>query len=201
MQVPAIISDEEAKQLPAILDSETAAKHNWFTNFVNFKAGPVPYGLTKQESIRHQIATIEHLFAASVSAGETIDSCDSYPLRNIFAPGVYLRELTIPAGHFVVGKLHRHAHANFISRGKVSVLTEEGGWEILVGPCTLLSPAGVKRLLFTHEETVWTVVHPTDLTDVEAIEEAVLAKCYTDIGMTEPVLVLPPATADKEGAA
>lgn len=185
--------------IPVPLDQETSAKHGWFTDFVNFKAGPVPATLTQQETIRYQIAAIERLLAGSISAGEVLDTAPAYPLRHIFAPGIYLRELTIPVGHFVVGRIHKEAHANFLSRGKVSVLTEAGGWEILTAPCTLISPAGVKRLLFTHEETVWTVIHPTDLTDLDEIEAAVIAKSYAEIGLVDPQIALP-ETITKESA-
>lgn len=197
MQPPALVPVVEG--LPVPLDPVASAKHNWLTDFVNFKAGLVPATLTQQEAIRYQIAAIEQLLTASVEAGATEANHDTYPLRHTFAPGVYLRELTIPAGNFVVGKLHKHSHANFLSRGKVSVLTEAGGWEILTAPCTLISPAGVKRLLFTHEDTIWTVIHPTDLTNLDEIEAAVIAKCYTEIGMAEPQLMLPFVT-EKESA-
>lgn len=179
------------ENLPAIpLDGETLAVHNWFSEFVAYKGGQLPANLSLKEQIRCQIAVIEALFKQSCDKGEHEDTSQEYPLRNIFAPGVYIRELTIPAGHFVVGRIHKHEHANFISRGKVSVLTEDGGLEVLTGPCTMISPAGCKRLLFTHEETVWSVVHPTELTDLDEIEAAVIAQNYTELGLYDPTVDL-----------
>lgn len=189
MSLPASTPFKASHGTPlATLDLPTLETHAWFIDFVQHKAGEVPAGLSRKESIRHQIAAIEQALQQSILEGAAEDNHTSYPLRNLFAPGVYVRELTIPRHSFVIGKIHRHAHANFILKGKVSVLTEDGGWEVLTAPCTMLSPAGVKRMLFTHEDTVWTVVHPTDLTNVEEIEESVIAKCYADIGWVDPVM-------------
>lgn len=176
--------------LQAPLDQETAAKHNWVVDFVNFKAGPIPAELNFREGIRYQIAVIEKLLERSVATGETEANHTTYPQRDIFAPGLYARELTVPAGNLLIGKLHKYSVLNFLLRGKVSVLTEEGGWEILTAPCTLIAPAGVKRLGFVHEDMIWTVLHPTDLTDPREIEDAVIAKSYGEIGMTEPLMAL-----------
>lgn len=101
-------------------------------------------------------------------------------LRHIFAPGNYARELTMPAGLVVIGKLHRHAHLNFISRGHVRVLTE-GGVVEYKAPCSFVSEPGTKRVVLVIEETTWTTVHPTEETDLEKIEEYVIAQDYADI--------------------
>ena len=39
------------------------------------------------------------------------------PVQHHFAPGAYGREMTLPAGLVVVGKIHKHAHINVISKG------------------------------------------------------------------------------------
>jgi hypothetical protein len=97
------------------------------------------------------------------------------PVRHFFGPGVYAREVTIPAGTACTGKIHKYAHLNIISKGDISVLTEQGVRRIRA-PFTMLSPAGTKRAGFAHEETVWTTIHPTDETDLEKIEAHFIAK-------------------------
>lgn len=100
-------------------------------------------------------------------------------IKHTFAPGVYCREAFIPKGSIIVGKIHRHAHVNFISRGDVTVLTKDGLQDIQ-GPCTMVSSAGTKRALYTHEDTVWTTIHanPTNETDIEKLEEGIIVKTY-----------------------
>jgi len=99
------------------------------------------------------------------------------PVTHHFAPSVYAREIFMPAGAVVVGKIHKHAHLNIISKGKVIVSTEFGKKQ-LVAPCTFVSEAGTKRAVYIVEDCIWTTIHPTEETDLEKIEEHVIAKDY-----------------------
>ena len=93
-----------------------------------------------------------------------------------FAPGVYGREMLIPAGTVIVGKIHKHAHLNVITQGVIKVVTE---FEEVVyeGPRTWISQPGIKRAVYALEDTVWLTVHanPTDTQDIREIEDAVIA--------------------------
>ena len=102
------------------------------------------------------------------------------PLQHTFAPGVYVRTIFIPAGSVVVGKIHKHSHANVLSQGHVTVLTEGGGLQELHGPLTMVSEPGTKRAVYAHTDTVWTTIHPTDKTKLSDIEEETIAKNYED---------------------
>ena len=102
------------------------------------------------------------------------------PLQHTFAPGVYVRTIFIPAGSVVVGKIHKHSHANVLSQGHVTVLTEGGGLQELLGPITMVSEPGTKRAVYAHTDTVWTTIHPTNKTELADIEEETIAKDYAD---------------------
>jgi hypothetical protein len=102
------------------------------------------------------------------------------PLQHVFAPGCYARTIFIPAGTFVVGKIHKHQHINVLSQGDVSVFTEGAGVEHLRGPLTMSSAPGTKRALLAHTDVTWTTIHVTDLTDLDEIEDYVIAKTYED---------------------
>jgi hypothetical protein len=102
------------------------------------------------------------------------------PLQHLFAPGVYVRTIFIPAGTVIVGKIHKHRHANILSKGLVTVTTEAGGRETLEGPIQMISEPGTKRALFAHTDLVWTTIHPTELTDLAEIEDHVIAKSYEE---------------------
>lgn len=98
------------------------------------------------------------------------------PVTHHFSPGIYMRELLIPKNTILTGKIHRHAHLNVILRGDISVLTEHG-IRRLVGPCTLQSAPGIKRVGFAHEDTVWMTIHPNadDEHDMEKLEARYIA--------------------------
>jgi len=103
------------------------------------------------------------------------------PVKHHFAPGSYGREMTLPAGLVVVGKIHKHAHINVISKGRVQVFTEQEGVLELAAPCTFVSSPGTKRVVYVLEETVWTTVHVTDKTDLAEIEREVIATDFTEV--------------------
>ena len=96
-------------------------------------------------------------------------------LAHYFAPGMYGRELAIPGGTVVVGKIHRHAHLVQLLAGEATVYTDKG-MERITGPKTWVSPAGVKRALFTHTDCLFFTVHvnANDTQDLEAIEADVI---------------------------
>lgn len=104
------------------------------------------------------------------------------PLQHLFAPGVYVRTIFIPAGSVIVGKIHKHRHANILSQGKVTVYTESGGTEELEGPLQMISEPGTKRAVLAHTDAIWTTIHPNveDETDLEKIEDFVIAKTYAE---------------------
>ncbi len=98
-------------------------------------------------------------------------------VRHHFSPGIYARELHIPAGIMMTGKIHRHEVLNIVSQGRLSVY-KNGRLEEIKGPCTFLSPAGTKRAGYVHEDTIWTTVHATDETDLEVLEEEIIAESF-----------------------
>lgn len=97
-----------------------------------------------------------------------------------FAPGVYAREIFIPKGTLLVGKIHRTEHINIVSIGDITVVSE-AGLVRLKAPHTLISKPGTKRVGYAHEDTVWITIHPTDETDVEKIESILIAPSYDDL--------------------
>jgi len=92
------------------------------------------------------------------------------PLKHYFAPGVYIREIFMPAGSIVIGKIHKTEHFNIIQKGCVTIVREDGTHETLKGPLTFVSYAGVQKVLYIHEDTVWSTVHITQNRDLENLE-------------------------------
>ena len=103
------------------------------------------------------------------------------PVKHHFAPGLYAREIFIPAGSCVIGKIHRHSHVNTISQGRCRVVTEFGS-ESLEAPVSFVSQVGTKRAVYAETDVIWTTYHPTVVcdieTDLEKIEREVIAEDY-----------------------
>jgi hypothetical protein len=102
------------------------------------------------------------------------------PVIHHFAPGIYAREVTMCANAVFIGKIHKHAHLNIVSKGQVT-FTDETGTRTVKAPYTFRSNAGSKKALYIHEETVWTTIHGTDETDIETIESEFVIENVEDL--------------------
>lgn len=91
-------------------------------------------------------------------------------IRHHFAPGVYLREMTVPAGAIATGAVHKTEHLTILSAGHCLLTTDDGVQE-LRAPHTGLSKAGAKRAICAITECVLTTVHPTNETDLDKLCE------------------------------
>lgn len=96
--------------------------------------------------------------------------------NHTFTPGMYIRELFLPAGSVNVSKIHRTEHPFVILTGLVSVYSENDGVQHLRGPYFGITRVGSRRLVVAHEPTVWLTFHATELTDVDAIEQMIIKK-------------------------
>lgn len=97
-----------------------------------------------------------------------------------FSKGLYARELHIPAGTLLVGKIHKHQSLNILSAGEISLFTEDGPKRVKA-PYTVVSAPGIKRVGFAHEDCVWITVHATEERDLDKIEDEVIAGDYSEV--------------------
>lgn len=131
-----------------------------------------------RKEIRQDIIDFENQLAKEEGAffGDT-NYC---PLEHSFTDGIYVRKIFIPAGTYIVGKIHKHEHPNFLMSGTVDVITEDKGVERLVGPLSMISPPGTKRALRAITDLTWITVHhnPSNTKDLNVIEDFVIAEDY-----------------------
>lgn len=96
------------------------------------------------------------------------------PLKHYFAPGVYLREIFMPAGTIVIGKIHKTEHFNLIERGSCFILHPDGSHEKLIAPSVFVSKAGVQKVLYILEDMVWRTIHVSAERDLEKLESELI---------------------------
>lgn len=102
------------------------------------------------------------------------------PVREYFSNKVYAREITIPAGTVLMGKIHKYTNLNILSKGRISVRMEDGSVVDMEAPCTVVSPPGTRRVAYAHTEVVWTTILGTDSKDSDAIEAEFIAASAQD---------------------
>jgi quercetin dioxygenase-like cupin family protein len=88
---------------------------------------------------------------------------------------VYGRELFIPAGTTLTGKIHKFTNMNILLEGEMMVLTEHGPKHVRAGHVEV-APAGSKRAGYALTDCRWLNVHGTHETDVEMIESEFIAQ-------------------------
>lgn len=113
------------------------------------------------------IATLE-----GVMQGLPQVACD---LVHAFAPGIYIRQVTLPPGSFILGHRHRQPHLNVMLKGALTLFHADGTREYLRAPVVCVAPAG-RKVAYVHEETVWLNLYGTPETDVEKLEAAYIEK-------------------------
>ena len=82
--------------------------------------------------------------------------------------GLCARTILIPAGTLLTGALTNMDNICVVA-GDIEVTTDEGVQRI-TGFAVLPAKAGFKRAGFAHADTWWTTLWPTELQDIEAIE-------------------------------
>lgn len=103
-----------------------------------------------------------------------------YRLRTFFAPGIYLREITMPAGALILGHEHTTEHLNIVASGAAVVVIRDRV-ERMVAPYVVMSGPGVRKVLLVLEDCVWYTVHanPEDERDEAALESRLIVKSDT----------------------
>jgi hypothetical protein len=106
-----------------------------------------------------------------------------------FGPGIYIREVTLPAGIVAIGHYQKTPHLNVMLAGKVSLVNSDNTLSLLEAPLTLLMPPG-RKVGYIHETVVWQNIFATDETDVEKLEEMFIEKSNTFLTHQQEKLLL-----------
>ena len=102
--------------------------------------------------------------------------------KHYFSPGVYMREIFVPKGVTLVGKIQKTEYLNIVSVGAISVMTE-AGMKLTKAPAVLRSHPGLKRAGYAHEDSIWLTVHqnPTNERNIDKLEEMLFAESFDEV--------------------
>jgi hypothetical protein len=95
-----------------------------------------------------------------------------------FGPGIYIREVTIPANTFSIGHCQTTTHLNVMLAGRVTMVNEDGSKIELVAPQTFVAGPG-RKIGYIAETMVWQNIYATDETDIQKLEAMFLDKSQT----------------------
>ena len=91
------------------------------------------------------------------------------PVIHRFGPGVYMREVKIPAGTMAVGHHQNFEHMNIVLAGRVTILQDDGSTTEVVAPTMYVGKPG-RKVGYIHEDLVWLNIYATTETDIDRLE-------------------------------
>jgi hypothetical protein len=144
-------------------------------SFVTLEAGKMEM---TPEMVRQSISEIEaKMLSAPPEHQVALETVHN------FADNIYTRTVFMKAGSLITGKIHKLDHVVIIQQGSASVISEEFGAKIIKAPMVFVSRPVVKRMLFIHEDMVWTTVHqnPTNTRDLDELEKLLILEDYKEL--------------------
>lgn len=100
-------------------------------------------------------------------------------LKHYFAQGLYARELFIPAGCVLTGKIHLTEHLAMLVQGEMELLTEDGPQHVMA-PAIFVSRAGAKRAGVAYTDSRFVCIHATSETNIDRLEAELTADSFED---------------------
>jgi hypothetical protein len=139
-------------------------------------------------------------FAGAEVAPETHEQFDSLekrmlsefpavdlPLIHRFTPGLYVREIFMPAGTLCTSKIHKTEHPYVVLTGKALVLIPGQGVELIEAGKVGITQPGTRRLLAILEDCRWLTFHPIEEEeqgDLQMIEDRIIERRELADGQT-----------------
>lgn len=124
-----------------------------------------------------KIDALEQASLAGVGAGELRPV--ELPLTHRFTPGLYAREIFMPAGTLLTSKIHNTEHPFVVLSGCARVYIPGEGARVLRAGHVGITKPGTRRVLYIEEDCRWITFHPladgeSGEADLEAIEARII---------------------------
>lgn len=103
------------------------------------------------------------------------------PVKHHFSPGLYMREIFMPADTIVIGKVHKTEHFNILVKGSCFIVHDDGTHDLLTAPLTFVSKPGVQKTLYIVEDMIWMTTHVTEETDLAMIESNLIEPLMIEV--------------------
>jgi len=127
---------------------------------------------------KNELAALREQKVQVLEAGFLQQEQVDCPVVHRFGPGIYIREVTIPAGTFSIGHYQKTTHLNVMLKGRVLMCNEDGTQTELVAPQTFVCGPG-RKIGHILEDMTWQNIYATDETNVEVLETMFLEKSDT----------------------
>lgn len=103
------------------------------------------------------------------------------PVFNYFSDGVYAREMRVPAGTTITGKIHKYSTVDVLLEGEIVVVDDSGIPKLLSAPMIFESKPGLSKAGHVLKDVRWVTIHGTrgdDSQDVDALVSNLVVETY-----------------------
>jgi hypothetical protein len=102
------------------------------------------------------------------------------PIFNFFADGVYVREMRVPAGTTITGKIHKTSTVDVLLEGSIVVVNDSGIPTRMDAPQVFESNPGVSKAGYAITDVRWLTIHgvETDTRDIAQLELELVVEDY-----------------------
>lgn len=92
---------------------------------------------------------------------------EDYDLTEYNSGGMYGRQITIPRGACITGRIYKVDHLEIMLKGDIVILSADGGAKRYTGYNVIEAKAGKRQAGFAYEDTTWLTVNivPGDVED------------------------------------
>jgi len=103
------------------------------------------------------------------------------PVNHRFCGGMYAREITIPKGTLLTGRIHKFEHFDIMLSGDISVSTDTGEIKRLTGLNIMEGKPGKKRAGYAHADTHWITFHSAEECDPELMYDMLTCSSFEEL--------------------
>lgn len=147
--------------------------------------------LTKQNEEKESLGIVSMISKADIVAKRTLfhnleksmlrEEQVDIPVKHSFSGGMYSREITIPKGTLLTGRIHKFDHFDVMISGDISVSTDDGEVKRLTGYHSFAGKSGKKRVGYAHEETHWITFHASPKNNPENMLDFLTCSTYKEL--------------------
>jgi len=102
------------------------------------------------------------------------------PIFNFFADGVYVREMRVPAGTTITGKIHKTSTVDVLLEGSIIVVNDSGIPARLDAPLVFESSPGISKAGYAITDVRWLTIHgvESETRDIKQLELELVVEDY-----------------------
>jgi len=94
------------------------------------------------------------------------------PLKHLFEGNLYIREIRIPVGTLLTGRVHRHGHVCQLLEGSVVLVQRDGSRDAFQAPSEIVTLPGYQMVVYAVDDVIARTIHPnpTGERDIATLE-------------------------------